>query len=129
MSRPSQLKKVEKKFKERLSILRRWGIMKHGQEARKQGADKMITTKTFTYANGRKFVKFMETKPCRRCNGNRRISCYSHIDGGICYSCGGDGYEVAEVIDTVELLDTTPANEGQAASDEPIDMLAILFGN
>ena len=29
--------------------------------------------------------------PCPKCAGHGRISAYSHVDGGICFQCGGDG--------------------------------------
>ena len=30
-------------------------------------------------------------KECRRCSGQGRIDAYTHIKGGVCYSCNGSG--------------------------------------
>jgi DnaJ-class molecular chaperone len=30
-------------------------------------------------------------KECRRCSGYGRIDAYTHIKGGVCFSCNGSG--------------------------------------
>lgn len=32
-----------------------------------------------------------KSKPCPRCGGTGRLSCYHYIDNGICFKCGGNG--------------------------------------
>ncbi|MCS4162582.1 hypothetical protein GGP94_003027 [Salinibacter ruber] len=34
----------------------------------------------------------VEFEPCDRCNGRGNIPRYSHVQGGICFKCEGDGY-------------------------------------
>ena len=35
---------------------------------------------------------FSDFKVCGRCSGQRKIQCYSHVAGGICFACEGSGY-------------------------------------
>lgn len=32
-------------------------------------------------------------RPCTRCNGVRRIDQWQHVEGGVCFRCGGSGAE------------------------------------
>jgi hypothetical protein len=36
---------------------------------------------------------FTELIPCSRCGGQKYFKCYRHIDGGVCFKCGGYGFE------------------------------------
>ncbi|GAB3197274.1 hypothetical protein GCM10027293_11480 [Pontibacter aydingkolensis] len=36
---------------------------------------------------------FSELIPCSRCGGQKYFKCYSHINGGACFKCGGYGFE------------------------------------
>lgn len=59
---------------------------------------KYVTAKTYSSAkwigepfqeNGRMYVNIEES--CGRCDGSGRISYYGHIEGGLCFKCGGLG--------------------------------------
>ena len=36
-------------------------------------------------------TKYWETSRCSKCGGTGYIECYRHVDGGICFQCGGTG--------------------------------------
>lgn len=40
--------------------------------------------------NGKLYTEVKE--PCPRCGGAPRIAAYAHVDGGICWKCGGAGF-------------------------------------
>lgn len=35
--------------------------------------------------------RYFTDNRCHRCGGRGRIACYGHVDGGICFACGGSG--------------------------------------
>ncbi|MGY3214030.1 hypothetical protein [Mucilaginibacter sp. HD30] len=35
--------------------------------------------------------------PCDRCGGSGNLSQYIHVEGGVCFKCGGEGYDVTKV--------------------------------
>lgn len=39
-------------------------------------------------------VKVTGKTACKRCNGTGILTMYRHIDGGVCYGCGGSGKSI-----------------------------------
>lgn len=36
-------------------------------------------------------TKYWANNTCQRCGGHGYISCYTHVEGGVCFDCGGSG--------------------------------------
>ena len=51
-----------------------------------------VDENTIEVKNGKKYATAVAR--CWKCNGTGKIGCFAHIDDGVCYSCGGCGYEV-----------------------------------
>jgi hypothetical protein len=52
-------------------------------------------------------------RPCTRCNGVRRINQWQHVEGGVCFRCGGEGVE-AKRFASVEAYEAHEAKRYQA---------------
>ena len=37
-------------------------------------------------------TKYFENTTCPKCCGRGYIDCYAHVEGGVCFQCGGSGY-------------------------------------
>lgn len=40
-----------------------------------------------------KVAKAFKPKPCQRCNGEGKLSCFNHVAGGVCFACNGSGHK------------------------------------
>ena len=36
--------------------------------------------------------KKSKAAPCKKCGGSGKLFSYRHVNGGLCYKCGGKGY-------------------------------------
>ena len=52
----------------------------------------------YQYVNGK--VAFVD-KNCPRCGGRGHISEFKHVQGGTCFKCGGQGYNINGVIEII----------------------------
>ncbi len=57
------------------------------------------------------------TTNCHRCNGLGYLACYSHIDNGRCFSCGGTG-RVAVSLDTFLASPAKAAEDAKKAAED-----------
>lgn len=65
-------------------------------------------TKEIEYYSNKKNVHFVKVDrngthvfadcTCNRCGGTGYLDCYSHVDGGVCFECGGSGVSTATEI-------------------------------
>jgi len=42
-----------------------------------------------------------EIAPCRKCSGQGTLVAYKHIANGVCFRCGGTGYDAAKYAEIV----------------------------
>lgn len=67
---------------------------------------------------GERAVEFYHDEiPCRKCGGSRYFREYKHVDGGICFRCGGTGIEKIIEPSNKNLLIMSEVNHTQSAQN------------